>query len=343
MSDQFVHLHVHTEYSMLDGAARVSDLFASAAEMGMPALACTDHGNMYGAFDFYKAGKAAGVKPIIGIEAYVAPGSRFDRTKLGFDSNKVDKYSHMTLLASSDQGYANLVKLASLASLEGYYYKPRVDRELLSQYADGLIATSGCLGSEVNQLLLRGDYAGAKQTLSDYADIFGRDDYYVEVMDHGIADQERTTPDLIKLARELGLPLLATNDLHYTKKEDSVAHEVLLCVQTGSTIADPGRFKLETPEFYLKSPAEMRALWRDYPEACDNTLLIAERCELTIEEGKDLLPRFPVPDGTTEESWLRAEVERGMRKRWGDDPTPEQRAQIDYELGVINQMGFPSY
>jgi len=342
-SESFVHLHVHTEYSMLDGAARVKDLFAGAAEMGMPALACTDHGNLYGAFDFYTQGRAAGVKPIIGIESYVAPGSRFDRTKLGPDSNKVDKYSHMTLLASSNVGYANLVKLASLASLEGYYYKPRVDRELLSRYAEGIIGTSGCLGSEVNQSLLRGDYAGAKRTMGEYADIFGAGNFFVEVMDHGIADQQRTTPDLLKMAREMALPLVATNDLHYTKKEDSVAHEVLLCVQTGSTIADPGRFKLEGQEFYLKSPQEMRHLWRDFPEACDNTLLIAERCELTIAEGRDLLPRFPVPEGHTEETWLRAEVERGMHRRWGPEPTPEQQAQVDYELGVINQMGFPSY
>ena len=342
-SEQFVHLHVHTEYSMLDGAARVKDLFAGAAEMGMPALACTDHGNLYGAFDFYCQGRAAGVKPIVGMEAYLAPGSRFDRTKLGPDSNKVDKYSHLTLLASSDTGYANLVKLASLASLEGYYYKPRVDRELLSRYAEGIIATSGCLGSEVNQSLLRGDYAGARRTMGEYGDIFGAGNFFVEVMDHGVADQSRTTPDLLKMARELGLPLVATNDLHYTRKEDSVAHEVLLCVQTGSTIADPGRFKFESAEFYLKSPQEMRHVWRDFPEACDNTLLIAERCDLTIAENRDLLPRFPVPDGHTEESWLRAEVERGMTWRWGSNPTDEQKAQVDYELGVINQMGFPSY
>jgi DNA polymerase-3 subunit alpha len=331
---------------MLDGAARVKDLFAEAAQMGMPALAMTDHGNMFGAFDFYKQGKAAGVKPIIGIEAYLAPGSRFDRTKVGLGGAldaKGDKYTHMTILAETDEGYGNLIKLSSLASLEGYYYKPRMDRELLSRYSAGLIATTGCPSGEVNRLLQQGNYAAARQSMSDYADIFGRDNFYVELMRHGLEIERQTLADLIKLSKELGLRTVATNDLHYTRKEDSVAHEVLLCVQTGSTIADPNRFKLDADEFYLKSAAEMRDVWRDVPEACDATLEIAERCNITIEEDKRLLPQFPVPEGETEETWLRKEVIRGLHRRFGAEPPEEQRRQVDYELGVILQMGFPAY
>ncbi|MDQ6648931.1 MAG: DNA polymerase III subunit alpha [Actinomycetota bacterium] len=346
MTDSFVHLHVHTEYSMLDGAARLKDLFATTAEMGMPGLAMTDHGNLYGAFDFYKQATAAGVKPIIGTEAYIAPGSRFDRTRLGDSgggTTKTDKYSHMTMWATGAEGYANLIKLSSLASLEGYYYKPRMDRELLERFAGGLVASTGCPGGEVSQLLIRGDYAGAKRTAGEYAEIFGDGNYYVELMQHGIDIERQTFPGLLKIAKELDLPLVATNDLHYTRREGSVAHEVLLCVQTGATLADPARFRFEGDEFYLKSPAEMRELFRDHPDACDNTLLIAERVDLHIDEGKDLLPRFPVPDGETEESWLRAEVLRGMVRRFGDDPSEEVRRQVDYELGVILQMGFPGY
>ena len=337
MADSFVHLHCHTEYSMLDGAARVKDLFAEAAAMGMPALACTDHGNLYGAYDFYQAGRAAGVKPIIGIEAYLAPGSRFDKTKVA------KEYSHMTLLASSLEGYRNLIQLASLASLEGYYYKPRMDRELLSRFSAGIVATSGCLSSEVNQLLLRDNYAGAREAMGTYAEIFGRGNFYVEVMRHGIADQEKNHPQLLRLAEDVGLGIVATNDLHYTRKEDSVAHEVLLCVQTGATMDDPKRFKLDGEEFYLKSPEQMRDLWRDLPAACDATLEIAERCELELPDNGYLLPNFPVPDGETEESWLRREVERGMYRRYGESPSEEVRRQVDYEVGVIIQMGFPAY
>ncbi|MCA1823688.1 MAG: PHP domain-containing protein, partial [Frankia sp.] len=269
----FAHLHCHTEYSMLDGAARVKDLFAGAAEMGMPALAMTDHGNLFGAYEFYKQGHAAGVKPIIGIEGYLAPGSRFDKTRTGpGPDTKGERYTHLTLLAETTAGYHNLVKLASLASLEGHWYKPRMDRELLATYAGGLIATSGCASSETNRLLQNGDYAGARRALGDYSEIFGRGNFYVEVMTHGLDIELQTLPDLLRLAAELDLPVVATNDLHYTRREDSVAHEVLLCVQTGSTIADPNRFKFDAEEFYLKSPAEMRELWRDVPGACDATL-----------------------------------------------------------------------
>ncbi len=343
MADSFVHLHVHTEYSMLDGAARLKDLFAETAGMGMPALAMTDHGNLYGAYDFSTKARAAGVKPILGTEAYIAPGSRFDKRLSADAGGKTDKYSHMTLLAENATGYANLVKLSSLASLEGYYYKPRMDRELLSTFAEGLIATTGCPGGEVSQLLVRGDYEGARRTAGEYAEIFGRENYFVELMQHGLDIEKQTFPGLLRIAKDVGLRLVATNDLHYTKREHSVAHEVLLCVQTGATLADPNRFRFEADEFYLKSPAEMRDVFRDHPDACDNTLLIAERVDFEMETGKRLLPQFPVPDGETEETWFRKEVLRGMYRRFGDDPTSEQRAQVEYEIDVINQMGFPAY
>ncbi|MHB2024290.1 MAG: PHP domain-containing protein, partial [Mycobacteriales bacterium] len=345
MGDSFVHLHVHTEYSMLDGAARVKDLATAAAEAGMPALAVTDHGNLHGAYEFYTAMRGAGVKPILGIEAYLAPASRFDRsaTASGGGDRRGEKYTHMTLLATNQTGWANLIKLSSLASLEGYYYKPRMDRELLSRYSAGLIATSGCPAGEANRLLARGDVAAARRSLADYAEIFGPGNFYVELMDHGLAIERETQRSLIELATSLNLPLVATNDLHYTRREDSIAHEVLLCVQTQSTLADPNRFRFEADEFYLKSPAEMRALWAELPQACDNTLLIAERVDLHLPDGGRLLPHFPVPDGHTEESFFRAEVERGLSWRTAGRPSQQQRRQLAYESDVIVQMGFPSY
>src|ERR687898_232775 len=309
MPGSFAHLHVHTEYSMLDGAARVDDLFAEAARMGMPALAMTDHGQLFGAVDFSLAGQKHGVKPIIGVEAYLAPGSRFEKQR----RDVAEPYSHLTLLAENQTGYANLLRLVSAASLEGYFYKPRMDRELFGRYGEGLIATSGCLGSEVNQRLLKGDRQGAAATLAEFRDLFGAGNYFVELHDHGLPEQRRVNPDLIALARDLGLPLLAANDLHYTRKADASPHEVLLCIQTGAVLADPKRFKLGdgSEEFYLKSPAEMRALFADHPEACDNTLEVAERCDVQLRFGENLLPHFDVPDSHTLESWLRAEVERG--------------------------------
>ncbi|HSR28867.1 MAG TPA: PHP domain-containing protein, partial [Actinomycetes bacterium] len=339
MPGSFAHLHVHTEYSMLDGAARVDDLFAEAARMGMPALAMTDHGQLFGAVDFYLAGQKHGVKPIIGVEAYLAPGSRFEKQR----RDVAEPYSHLTLLAENQTGYANLLRLVSAASLEGYFYKPRMDRELFGRYGEGLIATSGCLGSEVNQRLLKGDRQGAAATLAEFRDLFGAGNYFVELHDHGLPEQRRVNPDLIALARDLGLPLLASNDLHYTRKADASPHEVLLCIQTGAVLADPKRFKLEAEEFYLKSPAEMRALFADHPEACDNTLEVAERCNVQLRFGENLLPHFDVPDSHTLESWLRAEVERGAAERYGDPLPPDARDRIDYELQVIDQLGFAGY
>jgi DNA polymerase III subunit alpha len=347
--DSFVHLHVHTEYSMLDGAARLKDLFKESARMGMPAVAMTDHGNVFGAYDFYKQAKAAGVKPIIGMEGYLAPGSRFERKRAALtgganDDNVGEMYTHMTLLAEDTAGMHNLFKLSSLASLEGYYYKPRMDRELLSTYAKGIIATTGCPSGEVNRLLQHGQYESAKKAAADYRDIFGRENFYCELMDHGLDIERRHRDDLIRLAKQLRLPFVATNDLHYTYAKDWQAHEVLLCVQTGKTMADPNRFRFDSHDFYLKTADEMRELWRDFPDACDNTLAIAERVHVEFaDDGVNLMPQFPVPAGESEESWLVKEVEIGLRRRFPAGVPDGHRKQADYELGVICQMGFPGY
>src|SRR3954453_10615636 len=284
--DSFVHLHTHTEFSMLDGAARLDDLFAEAARMGMPALAMTDHGNTFGAYEFWKKSKAHGVKPIIGMEGYLAPGSRHERKRATLggqvisDDNPGQMYTHMTLLAENTEGMHNLFRLSSLASLEGYYYKPRMDRELLETYGKGIIATTGCPSGEVQRLLQQDRYADACQAASDYRDIFGRENFFCELMDHGIGIEKQVQEDLFRLKKELGLPGLATNDLHYTYAEDAKPHGVLACAQAGRTLAAPNRFKFDAQDFYLKSPAEMRAQWDPQsPEACDNTLLIAERVD----------------------------------------------------------------
>jgi DNA polymerase-3 subunit alpha len=347
--DSFVHLHVHTEYSMLDGAARVGDLVDEVARQEMPAIAMTDHGNVFGAFDFYKQATKAGVKPIIGIEAYVAPESRFDKKRVQWADGGEDDvsgggaYTHMTILAENNQGLANLFKLSSLASLEGYYYKPRMDRELISRYADGLIATTGCPGGEIQTRLRMGNYKEALRAASDYRDIFGANNFFLEVMDHHIDVETRVKADLLKLGKELKLPLLATNDLHYTFHEDAGAHEALLCVQSGSTLADPKRFKFENDEFYLKTAAQMRELFKEIPESCDNTLLIAERCNVKLREDENLLPAFTVPEAETEDSWLRKEAERGLHERMKDKASPEHITRLHYELDVMIKMGFPGY
>jgi len=345
----FAHLHVHTEYSMLDGAARVADLVAEVARQEMPAIAMTDHGNVFGAFDFYKQAKKVGVKPIIGIEAYVAPESRFEKKRVKWADGGEDDvsgggaYTHMTILAENNEGLSNLFRLSSLASLEGYYYKPRMDRELLTKYSKGLIATTGCPGGEIQTRLRMGAFKEAMAAASDYRDIFGAENFYLEIMDHGIDIESRVKADLLKLGKELGLPLLATNDLHYTFNEDARSHEALLCVQSGSTLADPKRFKFDNDEFYLKTPAQMRELFKEIPESCDNTLLIAERCNVTLREGENLLPRFEVPAGETEDSWLIKESERGLQERMGARVTDEHRARLEYELDVMIKMGFPGY
>jgi DNA polymerase-3 subunit alpha len=353
-SDSFVHLHVHTEYSMLDGAARLDELFAETARLGMPALAMTDHGNVFGAFDFYSKAKKAGVKPIIGMEAYVTPNtSRFDRSRVRWASGGEDDvsgggaFTHMTLLAETTTGMHNLFRLASRSSLEGFFYKPRADRELLAEYASGLIATTGCPSGEIQTWLRIGDYDKARASAAEFRDIFGAENYFLELMDHGLDIERRVRDDLLRLARDLQLPVIATNDLHYTHAADADVHEILLCVQSGKTLADPNRFKFDARDFYLKTPDEMRSLWADkyeLREACDNTLLIAERCDVSFTEGNGTyMPRFPVPDGHTESSWFRSEVDAGLKRRFPDGVSDEVRRQADYEVGVIEQMNFPGY
>src|SRR4051812_42249740 len=285
----FVHLHVHTEYSMLDGAARLDDLFARTGELGMDAIAMTDHGNVFGAYEFWSKARKAGIKPIIGMEAYATPNtSRFDKKRVRWNDGGDDDvsgsgaYTHMTLLAENTKGMHNLFRLSSRASMEGFFYQPRIDRELLSEYADGLIGTTGCPSGEVQVWLRIGDYEKARQAAGDFQDILGKDNYFLELMDHGLSIETRVRDGLLRLSKDLGIPLLATNDSHYVLEEDAPSQEHLLCVSSGSVMSDPKRFRFEGTGYYVKSAAEMRALWADrhgLPEACDNTLLVAERCD----------------------------------------------------------------
>ena len=338
---------------MLDGAARLDELVAKAVADGQPAVGITDHGNMYGVLDFYRECQRHDVKPVIGTEAYMAYDSRTERPTRrgraddsGGDTEGGHKlYYHLTLLAENDQGYRNLIQLSSKAFLEGYYYKPRLDWDLLSTYSDGVIATTGCLGGHVLQSLLRGDVDGATQKAARLQDIFGKDNLFVELQDHGLAEQRSTNPQLIELARRIGAPLLATNDSHYTHREDHEAHDALLCVQTGSALSDPKRFKFEGQEHYLKTADEMRYLFRDYPEACDNTLWIAERADVTIEFGKVELPEFPLPEGfQTADEYLAHLTWEGARTRWGAEGISEEiRKRLQFELDTISSMGFSAY
>jgi len=352
VGDSFTHLHVHTEFSMLDGAARLDELVAKAVQDGQPALGITDHGNMYGVLDFFKECRKQGVKPIIGTEAYMAFESRHERPARrgrvddsGGDTEGGKKlYYHLTLLAETDQGYRNLIQLASLAFLEGYYYKPRMDWELLEKYHHGLIATTGCLGGHVLQSLLQGDEKGALQKAGRLQEIFGKDNLFVELQDHGLAAQRDTNPQLIEIAKKIGAPLIATNDSHYVHREDHESHDALLCVQTGALISDPKRFKFEGNEHYLKSANEMRHLFRDFPEACDNTLWVAERADVNIEFGKPLLPNFPIPEGFLDDAgFLDHLTWEGAKQRWGDTLPVAVVERLAYELQVIKNMGFASY
>ncbi|MDQ3542784.1 MAG: DNA polymerase III subunit alpha, partial [Actinomycetota bacterium] len=352
MGDSFTHLHVHTEFSMLDGAARLDELVAKAVADGQPAIGITDHGNMYGVLDFYRECQKHGVKPVIGTEAYMAHDSRSERPTRrgrsddsGGDTEGGNKlYYHLTLLAENNAGYQNLIQLSSRAFLEGYYYKPRLDWELLETYSDGVIATTGCLGGHVPQSLLRGDIEGATKKAGRLQDIFGKNNLFVELQDHGIPEQRTTNPQLIDIARKIGAPLIATNDSHYTHRKDHESHDALLCVQTGSVLSDPKRFKFDGQEHYLKTADEMRYLFKDYPEACDNTLWVAERADVTIEFGKVELPDFPLPEGfTNADEYLSHLTYEGARQRWGADLAPEVLQRIKFELDTISSMGFSAY
>jgi len=351
-SDSFVHLHVHTEYSMLDGAARLGPLFERTAEIGMPALAMTDHGNLFGTYDFYTAARAAGVNPIIGLESYLTPGTaRYDRTPVRWADGGEDDvsargaYTHMTLLSETTAGMHNLFRLSSRSSLEGFFYKPRADRELLAEYAQGLIATTGCPSGEVQTRLRLGQYDQAVAAAAEFRDIFGRENFYLELMSHGIDIELRVRDDLLRLGRQLDLPLLATNDLHYVDAADHTAHAALCAVGSQRTLDDPKVFKFHGDSYYLKSPAEMRKLFpeSDFPGACDNTLAIAERCSVEFDESSSYMPRFPVPDGESETSWFVKEVDRGLAGRFPNGVPEPVRARADYEVDVITSMRFPGY
>ena len=352
MTAGFAHLHVHTEFSMLDGAARIGELVDAAVADGQTALGITDHGNMYGILDFYRACRDRGIKPILGTEAYMAHDTRFERpSRRGrvddsggeTDGGRKLMY-HLTLLAENDVGYRNLIQVASRAFMEGYYYKPRVDWDVLAEHSEGLIATTGCLGGHVLQALLRDDFDDARTKAARLQEIFGKDNLFIELQDQGIPEQHRTNPQLERIARELGAPLLATNDSHYTRREDARAHDALLCVQTGSQMSDPNRFRFSGEEHYLKSTHEMRELFRDLPDACDNTLWIAERCGVEIEFGNPRLPDFPIPEGFEDaDSYLEHLAFEGARKRWGNQLDDRVVERLAYELATIRDMGFSSY
>ena len=354
-SESFVHLHVHTEYSMLDGAARIGDLFTKAEQLGMPAVAMTDHGYLFGAHEFWKKAQGTSVKPIIGLEAYVTPGThRSDRTRVkwgdertrgGDDVTGGGLYTHMSLLARTTAGMHNLFRMDSQASLDQEFAKyPRLDRELLGRYSEGLIATTGCPSGEIQTRLRLGQYDAARAAAAEFRDIFGAENYYCEVMDHSNEIERRTIKDLLRLAKDLDLPLLATNDSHYTNPEDATAHAALLCVQSGSTLIDPDRFKFDGEGYYLQSPEEMRRTWRELPEACDNTLLVAERCQVDFTEGEGrYMPKFPCPSGESEQSWFVKEVYRGLQERFPGGVPDYARTQADFEIDVIVSKGYAGY
>jgi DNA polymerase-3 subunit alpha len=336
----FVHLHVHSEYSLLDGAARLEKLVGKAQELRFPAVALTDHGNLFGSVDFYTSCVKAAVKPILGCELYVAPGSRFERS--GQDGT-YEGASHCTVLVRNRAGHANLMKLVSKAYLEGFYYKPRVDRELLAQHADGLLVLSGCLNSEVSRLLSAGEETRARETAGWYQEVFGKDYYFMEVQSHGLTEQVRVTEGTMRIGKALGAPLCGTNDSHYLEATDARAHEALLCIQTGTTMSDPNRWRFSTEAFYLKSADEMRAVFKDVPEAYRNTLAVAERCNVDLDFGQFHLPCYQVPDGFTLESYLERLAFEGLRTRYGTAPPDAVVARLRYELDVISEMGFAGY
>jgi DNA polymerase III subunit alpha len=337
--DSFVHLHLHTEYSLLDGAIRMKELMKKAAEFKMPAVAVTDHGNLFGAIEFYQAATRAGIKPIIGCEAYIAPGSHRDRT----GSRRETAY-HFTLLAQDETGYRNLVRLITAAHLDGFYYAPRIDKELLARHSAGLIGLSGCLAGEVNSAIQANNLEKAKQAAADYRDILGPENFFIELHNHGLEEQQWCNAVLPKIAKDLGLRLVAANDVHFLRRSDHDAHDVMLCIGMQKMVQDQNRMHY-APELYFKSPAEMQELFRDFPEALTNTLEIAERCNLTIEFGKSKYPQYPAPEGKTRQDYLRDLCYSGLAERYGEGAANdnELRARLDYELGVLEKTGFVSY
>ncbi len=334
----FTHLHVHTEYSLLDGSSKIKEIVARAKELGMDSLAITDHGVMYGVIDFYRVAREVGIKPIIGCEIYVAPGSRFDREASKGD----DRYYHMILLAENNTGYFNLMKIVSKGFVDGFYYKPRVDDEILKQYHEGIIASSACLAGQIPRELIRGDYEGAVATAKKYRDIFGEGNFFLELQDHGLPEQRMVNNQLMKMSAELGIDLIATNDSHYTFEEDAQAHDILLCIQTNKKVTDEDRMRYEGGQFYLKSGEQMQELFAYAPEAIENTKKIADRCNVEIEFGVTKLPAYDCPDGYDAWGYLNYLCDEGMKKRYPDDDGT-LRKRLDYELGVIKKMGYVDY
>ncbi len=337
--DSFVHLHLHTEYSLLDGAIRMKELMKKVTEFKMPAVAITDHGNLFGAIEFYQEAQRAGVKPIIGCEAYIAPGSHKDRP-----GSRRDAAYHFTLLAENETGYRNLVKLITTAHLDGFHYAPRIDKELLAARSEGLIGLSGCLAGEINSAIQANNIEKAKQSAAEYRDIFGADNFFIELHDHGIEEQRKCMTALPQIARDVGVGLVAANDVHFLRRSDHQAHDVMLCIGTGKMVQDENRMRY-VPELYFKSPSEMRELFRDFPEAIANTLSIGERCHLDLEFGRSKYPEYPAPAGKSREEYLRELCYEGLRQRYGERAAsdPELIKRLDYELGVFEKTGFVSY
>ena len=335
----FTHLHVHTEFSLLDGSSKIKELLPRAKELGMDSLAITDHGVMYGVIDFYKKAKEVGIKPILGCEIYVAPGSRFDREQ----GRGEDRYYHLVLLAENNQGYKNLMKIVTRGFTEGYYYKPRVDYEVLEKYHEGIIALSACLAGEIPNKILKEDFDGARAAANKMRDIFGENNFFLELQDHGIRQQTQVNTSLIRLSRELGIPMVVTNDVHYIREEDAVPHDLLLCIQTGKKVSDQDRMRYEGGQYYLKSEEEMQKVFPYAREAMDNTHKIAERCNVEIVFGEQKVPKFDVPEGYDAFSYLKELCETGLVKRYGDPPPQELQERLSYELSTIKNMGYVDY
>ncbi|MCC8161885.1 MAG: DNA polymerase III subunit alpha, partial [Lachnospiraceae bacterium] len=334
----FVHLHVHTEYSLLDGSNKITEYVARVKELGMDSAAITDHGAMFGVIDFYKEAKAQGIKPILGCEVYVAPNSRFDKETTGGE----DRYYHLVLLAENNQGYQNLMKIVSIGYTEGFYYKPRVDREVLARYHEGIIATSAFLAGEVQRYIEKDQYEEACAAAKRYEDIFGKGNFFLELQDHGIPEQKMVNQGLLRMSRELGIELVATNDVHYTYAEDEKPHDILLCLQTGKRLADEDRMRYEGGQYFVKSQEEMAELFRYVPQALENTQKIADRCNVEIEFGVTKLPQYDVPDGYTSWEYLNKLCSEGFAWRYPDDDGT-LRKQLDYELSIIQTMGYVDY
>lgn len=333
----FVHLHNHSEYSLLDGACRIKDLVARAADMDMPAVAITDHGVLYGVIDFYREAKKRGVKPIIGCEVYVAPRHRLDK-----QAHVDDNFHHLVLLCKNENGYKNLLQLVSRAYMEGFYYKPRVDKELLQQYSEGLIALSGCIAGEIPRIILAGNYQEAVNTALLYQDIFGLGNFYLEIQDHGMPEEKEVIEGLAAISKQTGIPLVATNDIHYINQKDASDHDILLCIKTGSIVTDEQRLRFPSNEFYFKSSEEMELLFSRYKESLENTVRIAEQCNLDFSFGEFHLPGFQIPSGFTAETYLSHLVRQKLRQKY-PHPVPEVIQRMEYELATINSMGFATY